>query len=201
LYPKVFKEYMDFKSEYGTIQQLPTFAYFSPLKVGEEITMSLRKGKDFHLKLVALTEADENGNRQVFFDVNGIPLSILVADKSKADTAMVREKADKMNPGSVGAPMPGQILSIKVKEGTSVAKDTPLVSLSAMKMETVVTAPVTGMVTRITVKGGDQVQGGDLLVEIDENASDMSGKAEAQPGGLQPGYGSSMDEPPTRANK
>jgi len=201
LYPKVFKEYMEFKDEYGVVQHIPSYAYFSSLKVGEELNVEVRDGKQFLIKLVAMTEADEAGNKQVFFDVNGIPISILVADKSKADLSEVREKADKGNPGSVGAPMPGQILSVKVNEGTSVAKDTPLLSLSAMKMETVVTAPVTGQVTRILVKSGDQVQGGDLLVEIDENASDNTSKAEAQPGGLQPGYGSSMDEPPTRGVK
>ena len=34
-------------------------------------------------------------------------------------------------------------------------------------METVVSAPVTGKVTEITVKAGDDVQAGDLLVNLD----------------------------------
>eukprot|EP00468_Gymnochlora_sp_CCMP2014_P008839 CAMPEP_0167758164 /NCGR_PEP_ID=MMETSP0110_2-20121227/10321_1 /TAXON_ID=629695 /ORGANISM="Gymnochlora sp., Strain CCMP2014" /LENGTH=106 /DNA_ID=CAMNT_0007644419 /DNA_START=375 /DNA_END=691 /DNA_ORIENTATION=- len=65
LYPQVFKDYIDFKDVYSTVQNLPTYAYFSPLKVGEEIKVSLRKGKELQLKLVATTETDEDGNKQV----------------------------------------------------------------------------------------------------------------------------------------
>ena len=38
--------------------------------------------------------------------------------------------------------------------------------LSAMKMETVVAAPIAGKVADITVKSGDDVQAGDMLVEL-----------------------------------
>jgi len=201
LYPAVFKEYMAFQEEFGRVEKIPSYAYFSPMKLGEELTVSIRKGKEFVIKLVAMTDVDDAGNKHVFFDVNGTPISITVRDKSSTDGSMAREKADKAELGSVGAPMPGQVLSVKVKEGTSVAKDTNLVVLSAMKMETVVTAPCTGLVKRIMVKSGDQVQGGDLLVEIDEKAADVSRKSETSPGGLQPGYGSSIDEPATRVKK
>jgi len=200
LYPSVFKEYMTFKETYGVIEPVPSFAYFSAMDIGEEIHVKVRKGKEFIVKLIAVTDVDADGNKQVFFDVNGNPVSITVADRSSAAAIQQREKADKGLLGSVGAPMPGQVLSVKVKEGTTVAKDTNLVILSAMKMETVVTAPVTGLVTRVVVKDGDQVQGGDLLVEIDENAeAPASGKSQATPGGLQPGYGTSIDDPETRA--
>ena len=42
-----------------------------------------------------------------------------------------------------------------------------MVVLSAMKMETVVAAPMVGKVKEVAVKAGDDVQAGDLLVHMD----------------------------------
>ena len=80
--------------------------------------------------------------------------------------SVTREKAKKSEKGSVGAPMPGNVVSLKVKEGAMVKKGDPLVVLSAMKMETVVAAPTDGTVRRLAVKPGEDVAGGDLLLEI-----------------------------------
>lgn len=60
----------------------------------------------------------------------------------------------------------GLVLVPQVTVGDSVAVGTPMLVLSAMKMETVVTAPTSGRVVQLTVKSGDDVQTGDLLVEL-----------------------------------
>lgn len=63
--------------------------------------------------------------------------------------------------------MPGSIVGIKVKAGQQVKKGQPLLVLSAMKMETVVSAPEDGKVKRIIANQGDSMAAGDLLVELE----------------------------------
>lgn len=66
------------------------------------------------------------------------------------------------------APMPGNVIQVKVKEGQNVQKGEPLIVMSAMKMETVVTAPCSGVIVKMLAKVGDELQGGDLLLQIKE---------------------------------
>jgi len=62
--------------------------------------------------------------------------------------------------------MPGVVVETRVKPGDDVPAGTPMVVLSAMKMETIVTAPIAGKVGEVCVAAGDDVQAGDLLVSL-----------------------------------
>jgi len=70
--------------------------------------------------------------------------------------------------GSVGAPMPGTVIVVRVKEGDVVKKGQPLVVLSAMKMEMVVQAPVSGKIKKIVATKDMKVEGNDLILEIED---------------------------------
>ena len=80
---------------------------------------------------------------------------------------VLNPKAIKGKKGSIGAPMPGKVVAVRVKENEQVVKGAPLVVLSAMKMETNVTSPVSGIVTAISVSPGLRVEGNDLLVTVE----------------------------------
>ena len=67
---------------------------------------------------------------------------------------------------TVKAPMPGNILDVKVTAGASVKAGDVLVILEAMKMENEIFAPVGGTVVSVHVKKGDAVNSNDLLVSI-----------------------------------
>jgi pyruvate carboxylase subunit B len=68
--------------------------------------------------------------------------------------------------GVIGAPMPGKILRILVKEGEQVKTGQGLLILEAMKMENEIPAPKDGVVKRILVKEGDTVDTGQPLIEL-----------------------------------
>ena len=67
---------------------------------------------------------------------------------------------------SVTAPMPGNILDVKVKVGDVVSENTVVVLLEAMKMENEIFAGVNGKVTAVNVAKGATVNSGDVLVVI-----------------------------------
>ena len=66
----------------------------------------------------------------------------------------------------VTAPMPGNILDVKVKVGDVVNENTVVIILEAMKMENEIFAGVNGKVTAVNVAKGATVNSGDVLVVI-----------------------------------
>jgi acetyl-CoA/propionyl-CoA carboxylase biotin carboxyl carrier protein len=62
--------------------------------------------------------------------------------------------------------MPATVVRIEVSAGQTVAKDTLLVMLEAMKMELPIRAPRDGRVTAIHCRIGEIVQPGVPLLEI-----------------------------------
>ena len=67
----------------------------------------------------------------------------------------------------VTPPMPSVVVKVLVEEGQTVARGDHLVVVSAMKMETTLTAPFEGRVARINVAAGDKVRPGDILVDLE----------------------------------
>ncbi len=66
----------------------------------------------------------------------------------------------------VTSPLPGRIMSYKVKQGDSVAKEQELFVMEALKMENVIYSQDEGTVTEIYVKEGADVETGDEVMEI-----------------------------------
>ncbi|MBE3580503.1 MAG: biotin/lipoyl-binding protein [Thermoanaerobacteraceae bacterium] len=68
---------------------------------------------------------------------------------------------------NITAPMPGNILSIQVKEGEHVKAGQVLLILEAMKMENEIVAPRDGTVKKICVTVGQSVNTGDHLISLE----------------------------------
>lgn len=171
-YPKVFDEFMAAVGEFGDLSSLPTRAFVEPMDFGDEIDLSFGQGVNVTVKLIGLGDLDDaTGTREVFFELNGFPRSVKRVDTSAASSLVTRPKAAPGEVGSVGAPMPGVVVDVKVAVGDAVAAGEPMVVLSAMKMETVVSASTDGVVANIPVGLNDAVNPGDLLVTIDSKGA------------------------------
>ncbi|XP_074605192.1 pyruvate carboxylase [Brevipalpus obovatus] len=168
LYPKLTESFISFRNEYGPVALLDTRIFLEGPKVGEEFEVTIEKGKTLHFRTLAVSETINNqGMREVFFELNGQLRSVLVKDKSVKEETTSNPKAEKNNKGSIGAPMLGTVLSIKVSEGETVSKGQPLLAISAMKMEMVVQAPIGGKVKKVVAKSDMKIEAGDLLMEIE----------------------------------
>ena len=62
--------------------------------------------------------------------------------------------------------MPGRVVAVHARSGDPVERGAPLVTLEAMKMEHVLTAPFAGEVAELTVNAGDQVSEGVVLARL-----------------------------------
>ena len=69
--------------------------------------------------------------------------------------------------GKVRAAMNGRVVAVLVKRGERVAAGQPVMTLEAMKMEHVHSAPVAGIVSAIDVAEGEQIITGKIVVEIE----------------------------------
>ena len=68
--------------------------------------------------------------------------------------------------GDIFAPMPGAVLEVLVAEGDQVERNQTVVIMESMKMELVITASRNGVVRRVAVQPGQQVERGMRLLEL-----------------------------------
>ena len=166
MYPKVFKDYAEHRRDFSDVSLVPTAAFFYGLMDREEISIDIDKGKTLVLRLTGRSDTvDEEGKIKVFFELNGQPRTVRVP-KAGLAAGHAKAKAVDGNPNHLGAPMPGMVVTVAVKVGQVVKRGDPLVSLEAMKMETVLSAERDCTVHAVHVRPGETIQAKDLLLEV-----------------------------------
>ena len=166
LYPKVFMEYIKTDEQYGNISVLDTPTFLYGMRLGEEIEIEIETGKTLIVKLVSIGHAQADGTRVVYFELNGQPREVFIKDESIKSTVVARLKADPKNENQLAASMPGTVVKVIVEKGEKVERGDHLMITEAMKMETTVQAPFSGLVKDIYVSSGDAILTGDLLLEL-----------------------------------
>ena len=166
LYPEVYQQFVGHQQQYSDTSVLPTPVFFFGMEVDEEIAVEIESGKTLIIKLITVGEPNAEGQRTVFFELNGQPREVTVPDRSLSLQVSTRVKAELGDPTQIAAPMPGMVVSVAVREGDPVVKGQKLLTLEAMKMQTEIVAEQEGQVARLLVGPGSQVERNDLLLSL-----------------------------------
>lgn len=167
LYPKVFKDYAEFQKQFGDPINLPTPEFLYGPEEGKEIVLDIEKGKRLYIRLITISEANEEGEKTVFFELNGQARNILLRDKKVLPTIIYNLQADPANKNHIAAPLTGILASFEVKLGDQIKKDQALFTLEAMKMQTVVRAGFAAKVKKLVLNVGRKLKAGDLVLELE----------------------------------
>jgi acetyl-CoA/propionyl-CoA carboxylase biotin carboxyl carrier protein len=131
------------------------------------LELSVAPGTTDPTKPLPTPDAVRAADETVHVDVEGRSVAFRIAPPPDVDRA-VRAAASHHAGGTqeVAAPMPGSVLAVHVAPGAVVQPGDPLVTLEAMKMEHVVTAPGPGSVTLLPVRVGEQLRRGQLIAVL-----------------------------------
>jgi propionyl-CoA carboxylase alpha chain len=104
------------------------------------------------------------------FDVTGYG-DVVWVDSAFGSVALTRvprlpEPVASVQPGSLVAPMPGNVVRVEAAAGQRVRAGQPVLVLEAMKMEHLIVAPADGLLAEVLVAQGDQVEAGDVLATV-----------------------------------
>lgn len=168
MYPEVFLGYRKAYDQFADVKVLDTPTFFSGMRIGERIDVEIEKGKVLIIRLDDIGKPDLEGNRTIFFNLNGQRREIVVRDSSIKSTVQTKRKVEPSNKEHIGATMSGSVLQVLVNKGDKVKRGDTLMITEAMKMETSIEARFDGVVGNIYVEAGEPISSGDLLMELKE---------------------------------
>ena len=167
LYPRVLGDHLNLLNRHGDVSIIDTRTYLYGLELGQEVWINLEPGRTLVISLEAIGKPDSRGRCRVFFKLNGQGRQVVVQDRSLTETVEASaRKAEPNNPDHVGSPMPGTVIGVHCAVGDTVAEGAPLVTLEAMKMETIVRAPRDGSVTELVAPPVKASVGADDLLVV-----------------------------------
>lgn len=168
---------LQIKKLYALSSENRKFSFSLPLK------QKIRIGKrDYEVKL----KADDKFGTYILWKNRKYPVEIISSRQNRYEILfndisytftvetpfslqrmkVLNSRKGKVEQEFVKAPMPGKIIDVLVREGSTVLRGEPLVILEAMKMQNEILSPVNGVIVKVSAKANTNVMKDDLLVEI-----------------------------------
>ncbi len=166
LFPTPAAAQVENTDRYGDLSVLPSLLFWYGLDPhAHDTAVLLGPGVRLLLGLRSIGEPNDEGIRLVSFRVNGQPRDIDTLDRNVATDRPEHARADPRIGGQVPAPFRGSV-NVTVSEGDQVNVGDTIAVIEAMKMESSISAPVTGTVVLVAAASGALLEPGDLIVEI-----------------------------------
>lgn len=166
LYPKVVEGYMKYCENYGDVSPIESHIFFNGMSVGETTKITIGNGKTLIVKYLGIGDLNEDGTRNVSFELNGMRREVSVADPNVDVETKNVKMVDPEDKSQIGASIPGLVSKVNVKTGDRVEVNQVVAVIEAMKMETSVVARMPGIVESVLVSEGETVQAGEMLFVI-----------------------------------
>jgi len=180
MFPDLGREYLEQRAA-GTLMPEPLEPADSNTNGGKkaatEFNVSMH-GETYHVKITGKGYTTHD-KRPYYISIDGVPEEVLLEPLEEISLGEEGEEGKRRSalsgsgrpratePGHVTTSMPGNIVDVLVQVGDEVKAGDPVLITEAMKMETEIQAPVSGVVTEIHVKKGESVTPDETLIEIE----------------------------------
>ncbi|MDD1611795.1 MAG: sodium-extruding oxaloacetate decarboxylase subunit alpha [Methylococcaceae bacterium] len=177
MFPEVGKQFLEQRSSDNLVPE--------PLEIEPVATEGIKKaptefnvalhGESYHVKVTGAGPKNQM-LRHFYFMVDGVPEEIVVetldeivldgGTQGAVKSNIASKRRRPTEPGDVGVRMPCNVLEVLVKVGQNVNAGQAVLVTEAMKMETEVTAPISGVVKAVHVVKGEPANPDEVLIEI-----------------------------------
>ncbi|QOJ24322.1 MAG: sodium-extruding oxaloacetate decarboxylase subunit alpha [Gammaproteobacteria bacterium] len=177
MFPEVGKQFLELRSTGNLVPEpleLAATTANGVQKAPTEFNVALH-GESYHVKVTG-TSPKNQSLRHFYFMVDGMPEEIVVetldeivldgGTQGAVKSTIGSKRRSPSNEGDIVVSMPCNILDVLVKIDQKVSAGQPVLITEAMKMETEITAPISGTVKAVHVIKGESVNPNEVLIEI-----------------------------------
>ena len=145
-------------------------------KAATEFNVSMH-GETYHVKITGKGYTTQD-KRPYYISIDGVPEEVIMepldeiglgegeGGQARGASLSASGRPRATEPGHVTTSMPGNIVDVLVNVDDQVKAGDPILITEAMKMETEIQAPVSGVVKQVYVQKGDSVTPDETLIEI-----------------------------------
>lgn len=118
-----------------------------------------------------LIQKKDSKNKSLTLQIEGHTYTVTSEDRLTHLYSIIGASSEESSSNAIYSPMPGLIMEVKCKVGDQISPEAPIIILEAMKMENALKPEKIATVKEIHVTNGQNVEKGELLIELEDISS------------------------------